>query len=298
MLKTMEDIEISPYGSLLVYKKNYTSEFIERNIKDKNLRGLRIFALLQDQKLGNINFLEKLDFLEHLDITSLENYNLSVLKYLKNLKSLSLNIPKNISINLTTLKSLNSLTINWRNEISGLEHCKELKEVCLVELEASDLSFLSSLIKIEKITIKTGTVTSLKGVENLKTIQSLIIQNCKRLNSVVPINGLNNLEYLKFDTCPKITDFSSLNDLPYLKDLEITDCKKITSIKFINSIPSLRKLVLLGNTDIEDGDLIPAQFIPEVYYTHRKHYNIEIKNKKEEKRREENIEKIKSLFKK
>jgi len=69
-----KEIEISPYGSLLVFKKGYTLQFVKRVISEKNLRGLRIFSFFEE-RLDNLDFLNEYSFLEALDITSINDFD-------------------------------------------------------------------------------------------------------------------------------------------------------------------------------------------------------------------------------
>jgi hypothetical protein len=84
----MNKIEISPYRNLLVYQKGYTPDFVLETITDKKLKGLRIFAQLKEQRLKSIDFLKEFDFLESLDITSVDDFDFSSLKELKNFDAL------------------------------------------------------------------------------------------------------------------------------------------------------------------------------------------------------------------
>ncbi|MFL5738724.1 MAG: hypothetical protein ACJ75B_00795 [Flavisolibacter sp.] len=291
------DIEIFE-GSMLVFKKSYSIEFIKETLKRKSLKGLRIFSLLQDELLGSIDFLKEFDFLEELDVTTREVYDFSCLKYLNGLKALSLNVPEKTRINLTSQVNLLSLTYNWNKNITGVENCGRLKELWVIEAKTSDFSFLSSLSKLENLTIKTASITNLNGLGSLNNLVVLIIQNCNRLRGVSNVNNLVRLRELQFDTCPNVYDFSLLSNLPHLEYLKITNCKKIKSVKFIEDLPSIRKLSLLGNTDVEDGNLLPLIGIKEIYYVRRDHYNIELETKKQDEIRNRNLEFLKRMIKK
>ena len=86
------EIEISQYGSLLVFKQGYTPEFVQTVIHERNLKGLRIFAHLGADRLSNLSFLYEYSFLEALDITSVDDYDFSFLSSLKGLKELSISV--------------------------------------------------------------------------------------------------------------------------------------------------------------------------------------------------------------
>src|SRR6476661_8903673 len=81
-------IEISPYGNMLVYEKEYSSEFVKQTIRSKKLSGLRIFDHLDP--LESLDFLRKFNFLEKLDIDSINDHDFSFLSNLFNSKSLGI----------------------------------------------------------------------------------------------------------------------------------------------------------------------------------------------------------------
>ncbi|WP_434440538.1 hypothetical protein [Sphingobacterium faecium] len=269
-----KQIEISPYGSLLVYKNYYTRDDIRYIIQEKNLKGLRIFIQLKEEKLPDLNFLSEYSFLEALDITSVEDYDFSFLANLSNLKNLSIiSEGKNI-IDLSNQINLENLTIKWRKgQVSGLENCSKIIELCLVEYTEKDIKPISSLINLLHLKIKTASLKDLDGIEKIKKLRTLLLGNCNQLISIDKLQSLSNLTSLHFESCAKIYNFNEIGNLLSLESLAINDCKAVFSINFIKNIPSLKWLSLLGNTNIVDGDLIPAENIKDVYYKQRKHYN-------------------------
>ena len=90
----MKDYKLASYAKLIVYQKDYQSDFVRNIIKNDNLEGLRIFAHLPSERLESLDFLQEYSFLERLDIsTVIENdFNYDFLNSLRNLKHLSLSI--------------------------------------------------------------------------------------------------------------------------------------------------------------------------------------------------------------
>lgn len=292
-------IEISPYGSLLVYQKGYTPEFVFETIKKNNLRGLRIFAVLKEDLLEDISFLKDYDFLEELDITGFSaDYNFGFLKSLTKLKNLSINAEGKNEIDFSGQVNLEYLTINWRKNIRGINHCQKLKKIILVEYKEINLAPINELGNLEELIIKTGTLKNLDGVENNYGLLRVELGYCKSLVFIKALNGLEKLKSLRIEKCPSIRDYENLTKLHSIEELLLIDCKGVKSIKFINNFPSLRKLSILGNTEIVDGDLIPAKNIKEVFYDHKEHYNIKIENKEYNKLKNNNLKKIRDIFKK
>jgi hypothetical protein len=267
------NIEISPYGSLLVFKKGYTPEFVKKIVREKKLKGLRVFGYFEE-RLSNLDFLEEYKFLEALDITTLDEYDYTFLSKLTNLKQLSISNEGSNSIDLTNLINLTELSIRWRKgRILGLEKCSKLNALCLVNFNEKDFLQISQLLKLNKLEVKTASVESTRGLEKLIHLESLLLGNCQKLKSIVDIDGLAKLSSIDIEACPKIEDYECLKDMNALKDLSIVNCKGIKSIKFINNFDALKKLSLLGNTDVLDGDMTPAKRIDKVFYQHRLHFS-------------------------
>jgi hypothetical protein len=295
MLK--KEIEISPYGSLLVYRKGYSLDFVRATIQKKNLKGLRIFAQLKEDKLESLDFLREYTFLEALDITTVDDFDFSFLSELKELKELTISTVGKNKIDLSSQINLETLAIHWRKGgILGIEKCQNLISLCLIDFKENDFSVISQLLQIKKLVVKTASINTLNGMQNFQFLESLLLGNCRSLKSIEEITHLKELTSLDIELCSKIEDYNFIGSLYNLKSLDINDCKGVNSIKFIQSLHQLQKVALLGTTDILDGDMTPAKNIKEVFYYHRKHYNLKIENKDFDDLRARNMKKIKDLF--
>ena len=290
-------IEINKDNSLLVFKKGYTPEFVYSIIKKNNLNGLQIFAHLNENRLENLDFLEHYSFLETLEISSVDDYNFNFLSALKELKKLSIIIDGKNSIDLCNQSNLKSLSIKWRKgKIRGLELCNNLKDLCLIEFNENDFNAIKFLNRLETLKVKTSLIKSLNGLEELVSLKELLFGNCKNLKSLNGIENIYQIKTLSFNGCPNVFDFSNIMYLTNIEKLEITDCKIIKSIYFIENLKSLKELIILGNSDIIDGDLFPAKKIENLVYNHLNHYNVKIENKSNSLLIKQNLDKIKRLF--
>jgi len=293
----IDNIEIAPFDNLLVYKPNYTSEIVRKIIAEKKLGGLRIFSILKKDKVENIDFLEQYDFLEKLDVTSLDDYNFNFLKNLGNLKKISINVGGSEEINFQHQKKLEKLIIKWRKKIRGLEELKMLSSLVVIEFKVSDLTSLDDCKdRLLDLTIKTGSILSLNGLQGFMNLHNLSIGNCKKLVSIHGIDRLPKLKTLTIEKCPNI-DYNSMVHLPSLESLSLIDCGKIDSVKFIKEFPMLTQLSLLGNTVIGDGDLEPLKHIRTLQHKHYSHYNLKLESPSYDQLVRNNLQKIKNLFK-
>jgi hypothetical protein len=271
-------IEISPDGSLLVYKKGYSKEFIIKTIKEKGLWGLRIFAVLNEDRLSDIGFLKDYGFLEALGVTSVNDLDFSSLSALDRLRELTIDVQGTNKIDLRNQVNLGSLGLGWRKNIRGIECCKNLKELVVWDYKEPDLLPLQTLDNLEKLEVKTGSIKNLKGLKDLGSLRLIRLGNCRSLKSISDLNGLKNLRLIEIESCTKIQDYESLTDLPALEELRIINSKGIRSIRFIKNFPALKTLCLSGNTNVLDGDMMPASQVGDVISSHRRHYNLKIEN--------------------
>lgn len=292
----MLNIEIAPFDNLLVYKKGYTSEFIYNVIKERKLGGLRIFSILKDDRLDSIEFLEQFNFLEKLDITSSNDFDFSFLLKLPNLRRLSINVQGTTEINLSNLLNLEYLSIQYRKSIKGIENCKKLTSLCLIEFKEKDLFKIKDVNSLVELRIKTSSIETLEGIEQLINIEKLSLGNCKKLYYIEQLNNLINLNTLEFDSCPSIQDFNKLIALNKLQTLILNSCGNIQSVGFMQNFSSLAKLSMLGNTNIVDGNLLPLSNIKTLEHSHKKHYNVNLESKSYNENIKSNLNKIKSLF--
>ncbi len=291
----IDNVEIAPFDNLLVYKKEYTPEIVRQIITEKKLGGLRVFSILKEDRITDIDFLREYEFLERLDITSSRDYSFDFLEKLVNLRKLSINVDGKNKIDVSHLSQLEHLSVKWRNKIVGIENCVRLVSLCLIDYKERDLTKVGVMSMLSELELKTSSIEELYDLGGFLGLKRLSLINCKKLSSIESLDGLN-IEYIEIDTCPAIHDFSTLGGLPKLKKIIISECGKIKSIGFVTKLPFLSELSILGNTDIIDGDLMPAKNISSVHYAHRKHYNMKLENHAYAKVVKGNLNLIKKLF--
>lgn len=290
------NIEISPFGNNLIFKSGYDKNFVFSVLSEKCLDGIRVNTRWEN--INNLGFLSEYDFLESLDIVGIGDFDFSFLSSLKKIKRLSISLVGDNIIDLSNQANLESLSIQWRKgKILGLDKCIKITSLCLVDYSEKDFSPVSSLLSLEDLKVKTALINNCDGLESLTKLKSILLGNCKKLSSLDGLGILKNVTSLSFDLCPQIKNYDEIGNLHNLENLQITDCKGVGSIKFIESLPGLKRLSLLGNTDVLDGNLMPAKKVKEVFYKHRKHYNITIDNVEYDNLVKSNLNKLKGLFK-
>jgi len=235
-----------------MYKPVYSAETVRNLIDSGKLNGLRIFD--HWEPLKSSDFLRDFTFLKRLEIAFRYDQDYSFLSDLSQLEHLSIgpSFPMENSIDLSHQVNLKYLSLQWRkNRINRLEACQNLEDLCLVEFKNTDLNLISTLKKIVRLRIKTGSMKSLDGIENLGKLEVLEIGNCRSLRSISHLDGLGALQWVRVESCRKIQDLDGLSNLPSLSVLQFINCGERPDLNDANRFPKLRKLELLGQTKLK-----------------------------------------------
>jgi hypothetical protein len=263
--KKMKEIELSSDGTILEYKKGYTPEFVKLVLDEKNLKGLRVFSVLKENRIDNLDFLTEYNFLTSLIIACISDPDFAFLSSLNELEELSVTVGGTKEINLSSSRKLNKLILEWRKgKIVGMEYCSKLEYLGLVDFKEEDCSIVNKFPLLKTLRIKTSTIRSVSGVESYKFLENMLLASCGRLKSIQAISNHENLKSLWIEDCKKITDFHELKNLPSLEKLLIIDCGEIPSLSFLEEMPSLKELRIVGKTKILDGDFSLTQGIQTV----------------------------------
>jgi hypothetical protein len=288
-------IEISPIGNLLLYKRGYSPEFVKSVLDKFRLKGLKVNS--RSEKLVSLEFLTDFVYLRSLEIVGQGDFSFGFLNSLRRLERLSIGADGKTPIEFSNLIRLEDLTLLWRKDrIHGLEKCQRLTSLCLVEYEEDDFRPVEKFTGLIQMQVKTGSIQSVKGIESLTNLRSLLLGNCKRLSSLDDLASSKNLSSLRVELCPRLQNYNPVGFLSKLEELEIIDCNGIQTIKFVEKLRALHRLSLLGSTDVLDGDLLPAKHVKEVFYKNRNHYNVRIENTAYDKLVEANRKKVKKAI--
>lgn len=254
------------YRDYIVVEDQRLVEY-ENYIQMQKVEGIYLTSLYYSK--DDIDFIEKIADLKKLNLSiSLRNYE--VLYYLDNLEELHLEDPKG-EVDLTRFKKLKRLSLyNVTKHVIGLENCNQLIQVTLWKYKPKliNLEELSSLIRLNNLTLIQGTISSLKGCQNLSDLTKLELTYLSKLTHIDDIVYTEQLKVLSFESCKNIDDFTCIKNL---EKLSLINCGEIASLKFISELPNL-KLLVFSKTNVVDGDLSYCEGIEYVGFDNKKHY--------------------------
>ena len=241
------DIELVEYSwgiAILINKSDfgiYLNKEYELNEVFKNIdvNKIKILSLYGNNKLKNLN---------------------SVIKF-KNIIALNIeNTPNLVSIkNLNELKELEQLHISVflyskENQIQKINELKNLKYIKISNLTISSLELLFNLRSIEKLILWECKVITCKGIENFEKLNTLELLKCKIIKDVDLLGDLIKLKKIYIRE-PEFSNFDFLEKLINLESLEIISTP-IENITPLRSLINLKYLNLSNNRRIKKIDVI------------------------------------------
>ncbi len=149
------------------------------------------------------------------------DFDYSAINTLDKLEHLSVYTTDKKEINFSHFPDLKSTAIFWRPKADSLFNCLGLEHLFLGKYSDTDLSRLSKLTNLKYLRINTGSVRQLKGIENLKSIETLMLMQATKLEDLSGIEHLTNLTKLRIDNCKNIQNIGLIKKLNNIQTLEI-----------------------------------------------------------------------------
>lgn len=239
-----------------------TSNNLEQDIQtlmnEKDINTIRLIS--HDYKLDSLDFLNDYDlsFIRSIDVLSDSVKNIDGLYNLPNLESIN-SINQNIDYTrFSNLRSLNGelstfsyKTLSKLNTLESISVSNKFKE--------NDVFIFSNNSKLKYLMLRGSKITSLRGLEAFKNLQSLNLFHNRRLESLEGITEEHkNLKEISIYGAQKLFHVNQyLSKVKNLETLELA-CKKVDSFKFLNDLMNL-KLLSIHNllSVVDDGDKAP-----------------------------------------
>lgn len=210
-----------------------------------DLLGLEVLSIIGGNPYREINGLEQLKSLQHLNVSWSAIDHIKKIKVNENIRSL--NIGETDIKRITDLERfphLEELRVNGTlvEKIEGLDTLHNLKQLFISATQVEEIEGLESLTNLEVLDLSYNEISKIKGLDSLKNLRKLNL-NENKIIKVENLDRLINLEFLTLEV-NKIKEFdaSFLSNLvsecfislcftgDYIK--EIKDVPKNVTIKF------------------------------------------------------------------
>ncbi len=126
-------------------------------------------------------------------------------------KELKLQSTDNVTV--AQLQKITDLTLNSKHtsNLEGIQYCKNLKNLSIINCEVSDISLLSALTNLETLNLDRNKIEYIYQLSELKNLKTLSLAS-NYISDVKPLSNLTNLKELDLsDNC--ISDLRPLSDL-------------------------------------------------------------------------------------
>lgn len=224
----------------------------------------------------NVDFLLSLkDYIEGLTFLS-EKYDYTVVEQLHMLKFLSIRDNGEDTIDLANFSKLEGLSCDYTVRLKGLGGCKSLKHLTVTGLKSKDLSDFPHLSSLEDLKLFKASIVSLEGVGWQNKLREFSVYAAPKLEDIKGLTELRQLEELEIENCKRIRDYVELGNIVSLKKIILTNSGKIESLSFIQKLSRLNFISFWG-TNVLDGNLSYCENISYVGFDDKKHYSHSMK---------------------
>ena len=127
------------------------------------------------------------------------------------------------------LPKLRSISCKYSDEVMNeLLYYKRLDETVFYAVNNTDvLEQLSGLEDLNRLSINSGKIISLKGISKIRGVEYLQIATLSHLTDISELAEMDSLQELWINTCKYITSWEFLLEMKSLKKLSLFSCGKI-----------------------------------------------------------------------
>lgn len=151
----------------------------------------------------------------------------------------------------------------WQRAADDLKLLKPMRLLTIVNPPFRDCKTLGMLTDLESLRLLSRTeeadtpaaleFASLAGIEKLAHLRCLEIRNL-HITDLSPIGSLRSLQTLVVVGCDRLQAFPDF-DLEHLLELQVRGCSELADVRGIGEIASLRRLALVGSDHVRDVPL-------------------------------------------
>lgn len=248
LLESIDEIKSNNYSQIRIKCLDFDIKE-KRDIDFKFLVSNSIETLIisNDFKIGKLLNIECL-------------YNSKSLKHLE--------IQNNFPLDFKNLIQLETLYIKYSNKLKNINCLNNLKDLLLSSFNEVDCEIISNLNLLKRLRLS-GNFTSLKGLENLKKLDTLNLSHCPKIVNIEAVSSLKVLKKLHIEKCKLLSNFSVLKESS-ISELFISE---LDSLKFVST---MRNLESINFWDCKDGNmnyLLNNKTLKKInFYPNKKHY--------------------------
>lgn len=190
-------------GKILILKGAWSDD-IENHMRENNIYALRLtdsFGL----KMHDISFLHKLSFLQSLELYCWEAKGIKVIESLPQLEVLGLQCNSAQKIDFSTFSKLRVALVTWSKGLGSLLELTSIEKLNIQNYPHNNLEPISSMASLRQLYLTSRKLGSLKGIEQLSSLELLDLYNCPLLTSLTGTEHCPKLKKIEIEACNRIS---------------------------------------------------------------------------------------------
>jgi uncharacterized protein with PQ loop repeat len=168
-----------------------------------------IYALRLTDSFGfkghDISFIPALTFLRSLELYCWEAKGIKVIESLPQLEVLCLQYKSAQKIDLSAFSKLRVALITWSKGLDSLLELTSLEKLNIQNYPHNNLEPISSMGALKQLYLTSRKLESLKGIEQLGSLELLDLYNCPSLTSTAGTENCPKLKTIKIEACNRVS---------------------------------------------------------------------------------------------
>jgi hypothetical protein len=173
------------------------------------LHSEKITAIRLSYSLGyrgeSIDFIAQFPWLRSLEVYSVEVRDLSPISRLSNLEVLGLQTKAANGFALRDAP-LRIAMIQWNHKLSPLFELQTLEYLNVSNYPYVDLVPINKLVNLQRLSITSRKLQTLKGIEALSALSHLDLANCQQLFSIEEARAKQSISHLEIEGCRHVSN--------------------------------------------------------------------------------------------
>jgi hypothetical protein len=204
----------------------------------------------------NLEFLERLPFLEGLYIWDQSGLDVSGVGALSNLKRLHMRIWNKPSkpVPFHRLVNLESCEMEWNPALGAVLECCSLRRLVVSDVRDVSIFDLRQLKQLEDFWLTRAPHVREIQLPRKSRLVEIVLRKLPSLKLVKTWAYAESLARVWLAECKQL-DVANVAQAPAVRKLDLFNMGRIRSLRFVGNMPHLERLRLSGSTEIQDGAL-------------------------------------------
>ncbi len=190
-------------GKVLILKGAWSDD-VSAYMQDNGIYALRLTDSF-GFKGHDLSFLSKLTFLRSLELYCWEAKGIKAIESLSQLEVLGLQYKSTQKIDLSAFSNLRVALITWSKGLSSLLCLSSIEKLNIQNYPHSNLEPITSMVSLKQLHLTSRKLESLKGIEQLGSLELLDLYNCPFLTSTAGTEHCPKLNTIEIEACNRVS---------------------------------------------------------------------------------------------